>query len=452
MCGLAFFNGSKPANLHIMVTLGILNEERGTHSCGLYMNGEILWGVNKEAHFREFAAANEFKYTGEDYNVLIHTRASTFGSHTQANAHPFGIKREGKKVTFNEKAPYEFVGMHNGSLDEVYDLRKGYPELSDQLMDSKVLLGRLFLDGNLDVLKDYKGAAALAWTTGPNQMIVFKGAGGNIEERPLYYCQQPEGLYFASMEKSLKTVFGKVEVTQVENNQVLYLENGIIVNTETVDRPKTTVIKTYPNYSNNKYVAPTREKKHSLNVHDVLSTTPKKRVYMHLFRNYFSGNFLDGEYYLDKTGKKNPHGELRYFIEGIEFVDKESYQKFREEYGNWDIKELSSYTTHPITTLQNEKFWLFNSGFIYWKADLYDGEFTYPFTRDLTLEVMDGDVKGIVIDKDQELIGELETLANKISGEGRNNKTITIGLIVQQICDLNEADVEMLMEKFFLEQ
>lgn len=457
MCGLAFFNGSKPANLIAMRMLGVLNEERGTHSCGVYLNGGIKWGVDKQAHFREFSAANDLSFVGDDYNMLIHTRASTYGQHTVANAHPFGIKVKDDRLVYNDlEGPYDFVGMHNGTLESwsVTDLRKVEPLLSDVVMDSKVLLGRIMLDDDLQVLSQYEGAAALAWVTGKNKLCVFKGANNNIEERPLYYCYQPEGMYFSSLEKSLKSVFPGTEIFPVKNNQVLYLENGKIVKDEIIERK----IKYYTrgNFTANTTTGTTstssttkKKEKHPLEVFDVFEKASKNRVYMHWLRYWFKDDLLNGAVKLDQYGKKNTHGTMRYFIQGIEFKDKASYEKFLKIPEGWELYEISKYTTHPIVCFEEEDFWTFNAGFVYKDGTVFTGQFEYPFARTLTLEIKSGVVKGVVVDTDAELGAELEALATKIAENAKNKTLTSIGVLVQQICALNDEEINELVNHLF---
>ena len=114
MCGIFGHSGRSPKKVSIdkLNILGIWNEERGTDSCGLSMDGDILKGVKSLSQYRDFISHYNIESPQVVPVVIGHTRKSTVGAHTLSNAHPFGF---GKLKIKDFKNPgYEFIGVHNG--------------------------------------------------------------------------------------------------------------------------------------------------------------------------------------------------------------------------------------------------------------------------------------------------------------------------------------------------
>lgn len=248
MCGIAAFSGNKnltPEQARLatnkMKILGLFNQSRGTHGCGLYINGNIFKGIEDTANkkntkeFDDFISNIDFIWPGLDLtlgNVMfLHTRQATAGAHTEANTHPFLIRSEDPKNNL--------VGVHNGTIDNIWTLCNKYdvPWLEKHIqVDSKALYTLIDKVG-LDILKEYKGAAALIWTkpSDPNSMYVYHGAARKehndketYEERPMWYMKSAEGLYFSSMPTSLLAIreSTKQEIKFLDYNSVIKVTNG----------------------------------------------------------------------------------------------------------------------------------------------------------------------------------------------------------------------------------
>lgn len=248
MCGIAAFSGKRNLSkeqaliaVNKMKILGLYNESRGSHGCGLYINGNIHKGIEdlsikKDTKlFHKFIADPEFIWPKLDMkmsNVMIlHTRQATLGAHTEANTHPFRIH--------SQDPINDIVGVHNGTIDNIWDLCKknNFDYLDKHIrVDSHALYYLIDLVG-LDILTQYRGYAALVWSkpSDPNSLFVYHGLSKKDRtdqrlyvERPMFYLKTPEGIFFSSLENSLNAIreSDKQEVVELECNQVLQVTNG----------------------------------------------------------------------------------------------------------------------------------------------------------------------------------------------------------------------------------
>ena len=116
MCGIFGHAGDSPKKVNIdkLNMLGVLNEVRGVDSCGLTMDGGILKGIDWLAKYRNFISFYDISSPRIVPTVIGHTRKSTVGVNSMANAHPFGFGSL-KLKSFKEEG-FKFVGVHNGTL------------------------------------------------------------------------------------------------------------------------------------------------------------------------------------------------------------------------------------------------------------------------------------------------------------------------------------------------
>jgi len=271
MCGIFSWAGNDPKkfNRNKFNTLGIMNETRGLHSCGVTFDNKIFKGVGtRESQYRSFAAVNS---NNKEFNaglipiVLGHTRHATVGAHTIHNCHPFGFYKDEEA----ENSEFNFIGVHNGSLKGNYknlatarginltkQVESTYANTttltSRDKIDSELLLESIMRDG-YTILDEYYGAAALVWydTSEPNVIYCYHGKSyktgyalnnKNIglieEERPMFYYQEQDGsLYLSSIKESLQVIndTGSDElIGQVEHNKVFKITDGNFDNAEVV--------------------------------------------------------------------------------------------------------------------------------------------------------------------------------------------------------------------------
>lgn len=246
MCGIIGYAGKDLTkfNSSKLNSLGMWNEKRGEHSCGVSTDGDIFIGVNTEKVFRDFIANTGYKHPSIFPVVIGHTRHATGGAHTIENAHPFGFGEDGK-------GGFKMIGVHNGTLLNHLELAREYEiDITEQKgtvtrtkIDSEILLEIVYNFGT-SVLEKYNGAAALVWTRPeePNVIYVYRGKSLSsknevirTEERPLFYLQESKNsMYFSSIEDSLAFISDEdnFEVKEFDVNVVYKITDGDVENAE----------------------------------------------------------------------------------------------------------------------------------------------------------------------------------------------------------------------------
>lgn len=236
MCGLFGFNGKNKPVIAKLKILGLYNITRGKDSCGYWFNGAYERSkAYNEQEFDDYIEKNVIKNpTKSDtgYTFIGHTRQGSAGyGKTLDNAHPFIIDGT-------------FVIAHNGTLQNHEELLTNYGIDEKFSVDSKAL-GTLINRYGFNILNEYVGYAALMMTdvNDPGTLMVYHGQSRTIkngaitEERPLYFLETKEGVYFSSLRESLLAIKeeGNEDPKNLIYNKVIFFEKGIYNAEKTID-------------------------------------------------------------------------------------------------------------------------------------------------------------------------------------------------------------------------
>lgn len=407
MCGIYGFSlkpgADKRSALNKLKILGLYNITRGRDASGIFINGEI---IKKTDEFDDLIENEVFSDNFKGRVVLGHNRQGSFGyKKTVEEAHPFLINDN-------------LVFTHNGTIKNTEELCKKYGvKKEDFNVDSKLLGTLLYTEGS-EVLACYKGYAALAYTAldEPNTLFLFHGEskeykdGSILEERPLYYMETVDGVFYSSLENSLKAIkeFEDEEPQNLAYNKIFKIQDGEFVMDEIVeiDRKETNVY-VYTTSVNNfisdnayfnrrlnshrnrsSYLPAVINKKedfdmtmifkesYPIKIVDTAKTDFKiynqDFIYSHMGRYWLPiKKLLDGPIYLKKGGIVSNHAdkssELCYFFHGVLLKDKEAYTTIYELSKvvngiNWAnspkdfnfAMEISKFSQYPVTNLPRE--------------------------------------------------------------------------------------------------
>lgn len=220
-CGLVGFSGKTSYNLDKIKFLMLWNSiERGRDATGIYSPNS---GILKEAEpAGRFFTMKTMEGLKEDNTLLCHVRAKTVGINNAKNAHPFEYG--------------DIVLAHNGTLVEYGAYQNGLAskygiEYKDYDVDSQILamaVNQNFQkegDLHLDVLNQYKGAAALIfYNTKTDLLYVF-----HDKERPLLRGWDEDGnMYISSIGMALEAV-GMYAVDSFAENTLFTIKDGQII-------------------------------------------------------------------------------------------------------------------------------------------------------------------------------------------------------------------------------
>lgn len=389
-----------------MQILGLYNDSRGGHGCGVYMNSKIYKGHDDDKKKDDTRLIGNF--IGQDdwilpklksNTMIMHARKATFGLQKEKNNHPFYIE--------TGDPAKDIIGVHNGSLKEVYSLCTKYNlKWADYDVDSEVLL-TVIANHGLEVLNEYKGAAALIWTRpmDPDTLYVYHGAsrskkdGEEEEERPMWFLETKEGIYFSSMPESLNAIRDDLsqKVKCFVYNTVFSVKDGKFVeNLYTVDRGDVNV-ETYTytggyrngyngsgygsSYTSRGSYTPKKDDPSILDInletlpYRATKETPKYKkdktplVYFHKGRYWYKDNKMHGNFFIDKKGVVFSEDSMQvteyYFFRGVMLKSKDAYDKVLE-LSNTDgysslnnnalnfAHTISKYSQYPVVMLSHE--------------------------------------------------------------------------------------------------
>lgn len=410
MCGIFGVALKKGASHRLAMQkfriLGLYNIPRGKDASGIFVDGEIIKGIGLTGEFDDFISKEQIIPIPKVNGVVIgHVRQGSPGyKKTIEEAHPFLIDED-------------LIFSHNGTIRNVDELCNKY-ELtkSDFSVDSKVLGTALNRNG-VSVLEEYTGAAALAYTykSKPDVLYLYHGKSKEykhaqaIEERPLWFMKTKEGIYYSSLENSLKAIReSDTEIPcNLKYNTVFTIENGQFVHSEEIEREEKNITTYYspvvtypkpkeawnPSGANGSAVVPIRMDGMGRNPNKMASiigingnalltreTLPTKVltekdkkgfIYFHMGRHWEAPRkLITGPIYLKKGGIIGSYDDkiskMFFFYRGVLLKDMESFKTLKamedDIYTNW-LKVptsqnfalfISPYAIGPVTNFEIE--------------------------------------------------------------------------------------------------
>lgn len=212
MCGIFGFIGQrqKPFDKRAFVTLGVANDTRGGDSCGIFIDGQYEYGVDKLKLFGDFWYQSK---------LIKETRSATIALGHDRKASVGGVKAElAQPVIINGENGPEFVFIHNGTMVNHTALAKKYlPDMDTAHMSDSQIMANIFYRHGFDSIEEYIGAAvfvAVDYRSGKPVSYFFKGESKEYsysqkasEERPLFFTTSHQQICFSSIYSTLATLF-----------------------------------------------------------------------------------------------------------------------------------------------------------------------------------------------------------------------------------------------------
>lgn len=239
MCGIfgMISRKSKSFNKRAFCTMGARNDSRGGDSCGVFIDGKVEYGVDKQKLFINFFRDSLLLDTTTECQVALgHCRKASVGKVSLETAQPV--------VLYNEAGEVDYVLIHNGTIYNYKELAEKYiPDVKiDGLTDSQIM-ARIFYHKGYDALDEYNGGAVFViHDYRINRSFIFKGESKKYtyskdteEERPLYFCWHNGRFCFSSIFETLYTFYYEETVYTLSSNKLF-----------TIKGDKLKIVKEYP--------------------------------------------------------------------------------------------------------------------------------------------------------------------------------------------------------------
>lgn len=219
MCGIYGIVSEKviPFDRRIFCTLGINNDSRGGDSCGIFVDGLVEYGVDKEKFFIDFMGKSELLKTVKKCRCAIgHDRKASVGS--------IGLKTAQPVVFRNEEGNIDFVVIHNGTIHNYLDLADKYiPDVDCSGMTDSQVMANIFYRKGYDCLSEYQGGAVffiVDYREGEPRYFGWRGESkktsyskdGKEEERPFFFTNTKSSVIFSSIATYLYVVSPNVYI------------------------------------------------------------------------------------------------------------------------------------------------------------------------------------------------------------------------------------------------
>lgn len=218
MCGIYGIISDEviPFDKRMFCTLGINNDSRGGDSCGIFIDGKVEYGVDKNKYFIDFMHQSELLRTVRKCKCAIgHDRKASVGAVSLETAQPVVFK--------NSEGNIDFVVIHNGTIHNYLDLADKYiPDIDCTNMTDSQVMATIFYNAGYDCLAEYQGGAVffivdyregepkyLAWK-GESKKTSYSKAEEDKEERPFFFAYTKNSTVFSSISTYLYVLTDKV--------------------------------------------------------------------------------------------------------------------------------------------------------------------------------------------------------------------------------------------------
>ena len=249
MCGIfgMISKKSKRFNKRAFFTMGVRNDSRGGDSCGVFIDKQVEYGVDKQKMFISFFRDSILlKETNECKVALGHCRKASVGKVSLETAQPVVLTNSDNEV--------EFVLIHNGTIHNYEELAKKYiPEIDIKGLTDSQVMARIFYYVGYDCLDEYNGGAVFViHDYRINKSLVFKGASKKTtyskeqeEERPLYYCFHNGRFIFSSIFETLYAHYYEEDIYTLSPNRLMSVSGEKLKLVNEYSREKCTQNKPY---------------------------------------------------------------------------------------------------------------------------------------------------------------------------------------------------------------
>lgn len=359
MCGLFGIITTKPTKLDKKAfnVLGIENDTRGGDSCGIFIDGQVEYGVNENKYYSNFFKnSNLLKNTKKCSIALGHCRKASVGVINEMTAQPVVLTDDDGKV--------EFVVMHNGTIYNYKELAQKYiPEINITGLTDSQVMARIFYYKGYDVLNEYYGGAVFVivdYREKEPKILLWKGASKQnnacltkTEERPFKFTVSNNKFIFSSLSTYLEVFSDDVVYTLVPNN-LIEVSEGDVYSVAEYKRDDVTQSSYYPKstsyyaepdvFYSESYYCDTRDpfrNKIENNTKETTKTSIEKLTITDCGIYEIGGQPAHGIYNVDSNGnivkEKNNNTLTLHFWDGVLLYNIQAYAYFKNACRHYDM-------------------------------------------------------------------------------------------------------------------
>lgn len=258
MCGLWGIVNKEPRKFDYQTycTLGINNDSRGGDSCGIFIDGYVEYGAEKENKlFEDFFLRCKFLNNLKESTIAFgHCRKASVGVINESTAQPVVLYKEGK---------VDYVLMHNGTIYNYKELAAKYiPKIDIKGLTDSQVMALIFYNVGYDPLEEYIGKAVFAiidYRLPEPEVLLFKGASRQTnytvvetDERPLFFTIRDGQLIFSSICSYMLAIRSDLKIYELNTNCLCKYTGSDLEVIREIDRSKVTQEKPWNTVISNK--------------------------------------------------------------------------------------------------------------------------------------------------------------------------------------------------------